>query len=109
MIHEDQVDLHDFGIRTRRFWRVWFLFTLFILCPPVWSRAQPASPVLLGAGDIALCGSEKTEASAKLLDKIKGNVFTAGDNAYGDGKLSEFLKCYDPTWGCHLKVTRPSR
>ena len=96
------------GMKMMRLTRICFLLTLLIFCSPLGLLAQATSPVLVGAGDIAVCGSEKTEATAKLLDKIKGNVLTAGDNAYGDGKMSEFLNCYNPTWGRHLKVTRPS-
>jgi len=48
--------------------------------------AQPglgaiAGAVLVGAGDIALCGSAATEATARLLDGLPGVVFTVGDNA----------------------------
>lgn len=90
-----------------RVWRVCLCLTLFIVYPALGLRAQPASPVLVGAGDIARCGSDKAEATAKLLDKIEGNVFTVGDNAYANGTASEFSKCYDSTWGRHLKRTRP--
>jgi hypothetical protein len=70
--------------------------------------AQPTTAVLVGAGDIARCRRAQAETTAKLIDNIEGSVFTAGDNAYANGKLSEFLKCYDPTWGRHRKRTRPS-
>src|SRR6186997_531005 len=42
----------------------------------------PASSVLVGAGDIAYCGSPGSYATGLLLDGIQGTVFTAGDNAY---------------------------
>jgi acid phosphatase type 7 len=64
--------------------------------------------VLVGAGDIADCGSSGDEATAALLDGIAGTVFTVGDNAYGDGTPREFARCYDPTWGRHKARTRPS-
>jgi calcineurin-like phosphoesterase family protein len=64
--------------------------------------------VLVGAGDIATCGSSDDDATAALLDGIAGTVFTAGDNAYGDGTPTEFARCYDPTWGRHKARTRPS-
>jgi hypothetical protein len=66
--------------------------------------------VLVGAGDIALCGSGSQGAlsTARLLDGIAGTVFTAGDNAYFAGTANEFLKCYEPTWGRHKARTRPS-
>jgi hypothetical protein len=64
--------------------------------------------VLVGAGDIAECGSSGAEATAALLDAIPGTVFTAGDNAYSSGTASEYASCYDPTWGRHKTRTRPA-
>ncbi len=62
---------------------------------------------LVGAGDIAACTvwSEKT---ALLLDAIPGTVITMGDNAYEDGTLDEYHRCYQPTWGRHRARTRPT-
>jgi hypothetical protein len=83
--------------------------------------APPGSPspvaMLVGAGDIAQCGSggpsvSKAEASADLLDGIPRDpatvVFTAGDNAYDVGSAAQFKTCYDPTWGRHKDRTRPA-
>jgi hypothetical protein len=80
------------------------------------SSAAPAAgpdPVLVGAGDIADCGSggpaeSVAEATAKLLDGIAGTVVTAGDNAYSSGTEAEFRDCYDPTWGRHKARIRPT-
>jgi hypothetical protein len=70
---------------------------------------QPGGdPVLVGAGDIASCDSDGDEATALLLDKIEGTVFTLGDNVYDDGWLWEFNDCYDPSWGRHKARTKPS-
>jgi hypothetical protein len=63
--------------------------------------------VLVGAGDIAMCHAPGAEATAKLLDRISGTVFTAGDNAYMDGSAADYRNCYDPTWGRHRRRTRP--
>lgn len=68
----------------------------------------PTGEVLVGAGDIAKCTLQGDEATADLLDGIAGTVFTAGDNAYEDGTVQEFLDCYDPSWGRHKARTRPS-
>ncbi len=70
-------------------------------------------PVLVGAGDIGLCGPQGSttsgaEATAKLLDRLPGTVFTAGDNAYMTGSMGEFQNCYAPTWGRHRARTRPT-
>jgi hypothetical protein len=64
--------------------------------------------VLVGASDIAACGSKGTEATARLLDSVPGTIFTAGDNAYPSGTASDFLNCYEPTWGRHKARTRPA-
>ena len=70
--------------------------------------AQNESHVLVGAGDIAGCNADKAEATAKLLDKISGTVFTAGDNAYATGTAQEFIECYGMSWGRHRQRTRPA-
>jgi acid phosphatase type 7 len=68
-----------------------------------------AAAVLVGAGDIADCSDlSGAEATARLLDGIRGTVFTAGDNAYEGGTAEQFAKCYDPTWGRQKTRTRPS-
>ncbi len=64
-------------------------------------------PVLVGAGDIAVCGAEGDEATAKLLDSIPGTVFTLGDNVYPNGTLEQFHACYEPSWGRHKARTKP--
>ena len=68
----------------------------------------PSEAVLVGAGDIGLCGSNAPEATARLLDDIPGTVFTAGDNAYYQGTAQQFRDCYDPSWGRHAFRTRPA-
>lgn len=68
----------------------------------------PTSAVLVGAGDIALCGSPGAEATARLLDGVRGTVFTAGDNVYPSGSYADYRDCYDPTWGRHKDRTRPT-
>ena len=65
-------------------------------------------PVLIGAGDIAVCRSQMTALTAAIVRRIPGTVFTAGDNAYQDGSSTEFAECYDPTWGQFRVRTRPS-
>jgi trimeric autotransporter adhesin len=71
---------------------------------------QPASgpPVIAGAGDIADCSRASQEATAKVLDNIPGTVITLGDMAYENGSMTDFMQCYDPSWGRHKARTRPS-
>lgn len=64
--------------------------------------------VLVGAGDIAVCGYETDEQTARLLDHSAGLIWTAGDNAYPSGTRANFLECFEPTWGRHKERIRPS-
>ena len=86
--------------------------------------APSAAPdVLVGAGEIAECNQGDTPsllraraaarhspaaATARLLDRIPGTVFTLGDNAYELGSPFDYAACYDPTWGRHRERTQPS-
>ena len=83
------------------------------------SAQDSTDPILVGAGDIAGCGTRTVprigdEATAKLLDTIVAaapsttTVFTTGDNAYESGTAFEFANCYDPTWGKFKARTMPS-
>ncbi len=65
--------------------------------------------VLVGAGDIAKCDMlSGAMATARLLDRIPGTIFTVGDNAYEGGSARDFERCYAPTWGRHKARTRPA-
>jgi hypothetical protein len=67
--------------------------------------------VLVGAGDIANCeidGGSGARATAAVLDRIAGTVFTVGDHAYPAGAAAQFQDCYDPSWGRHRARTRPA-
>ncbi len=84
--------------------------TIHVSSGPYAAAAEVAvvPPVLIGAGDIAVCGSRETMATAAIVKRISGIVFTAGDNAYQDGTSDEFARCYDPWWGQFRVRTRPS-
>jgi hypothetical protein len=75
---------------------------------------SPSAPVtnevsvLVGAGDIAVCGSQGAIATGRLLDEERGTIFAAGDLAYPHGSAEDFQTCYDPTWGRHKGRTRPA-
>jgi len=77
-------------------------------------KASPVRPeekifTLVGAGDIAGCKSlEGAKATAKLIEKIPGTVFAAGDLAYETGTPHEFELCYGPTWGRFKDRTKPA-
>ena len=73
--------------------------------PPV---ASAAPITLVGAGDIGVCGAGATAATAALVERIGGAVFTAGDNAYDEGTATEFARCFAPTWGTFKDRIRPA-
>lgn len=80
-----------------------------VLAPVSLSLPPTGDPVLVGAGDIADCADlSGPEATAKLIEQIPGEVFTAGDNAYPSGTAAQFRNCYAPTWGSFRNRTRPS-
>jgi hypothetical protein len=85
-----------------------FALTVAIVSWPEFALAQSTSQVLVGAGDIASCNADKSQATALLLDKIPGTVFTVGDNAYPKGTTRQFSECYGPSWGRHRERTRPA-
>jgi len=76
--------------------------------------SQPSAQepiVLVGAGDIANCdlaGGAGAMATARVLDRTPGTVFTMGDHAYPEGAAKSFRDCYDKSWGRHKARTRPS-
>ena len=72
------------------------------------SVAQTATVTLVGAGDIASCDYTADSATARLVGRIPGTVFTLGDNVYPNGTIKQFRNCYDPTWGKYKKRTKPS-
>jgi hypothetical protein len=75
---------------------------------PIPPPPPPPEPVLVGAADIAVCPGGNQEATALLLDRIAGTVFTAGDNLNGTPPtLQNYLECYGPSWGRHFSRTRP--
>jgi hypothetical protein len=67
--------------------------------------------VMIGAGDIAVCGTGGDEATGRLVDsvlladsvaRIATAVFTLGDNAYPSGSSgvdNDFPRCFSPSWG----------
>jgi len=87
-----------------------------VACAPI--RAASADTpsdgqVVLAAGDIGQCTSSGTpgtgaEATAHLIESLPGTVLAVGDLAYPNGTPSDFLRCYEPTWGRFKDRTRPT-
>jgi len=74
--------------------------------PTLTPTATPA--VLVGAGDIAICGQDGDDQTAALLDEIPGVIFTTGDNVNEDATLYQFETCFEPSWGRHKERIRPA-
>jgi acid phosphatase type 7 len=67
--------------------------------------------VLVGAGDVADCNNDSgrhAQDTGRLLDKIDGTIFLAGDAAYPHGTAADFANCFEPAWGRHKARIRPS-
>jgi hypothetical protein len=66
---------------------------------------------MIGAGDIAVCGTSGDEATGRIVDSViaadnvagvHSEVFTLGDNAYPSGPggvNNDFPRCFSPSWG----------
>lgn len=70
--------------------------------------ALSGAAVLIGAGDIAVCGTSYDEATARLVDSVsradsvagvEQAIFTTGDNVYPNGAKVNFDRCWAPSWG----------
>jgi hypothetical protein len=63
--------------------------------------------VMVGAGNIASCGSNKHQATAQLVEALpNAKVFTLGDNVFPRSTPANYTDCYDPYWGRFLDRTR---
>jgi hypothetical protein len=90
--------------------------------PPLQEITLPGAVVMIGAGDIGVCGTNGDEATGKLIDSllvsdsianIRTEVFTIGDNAYpsgAEGVSRDFSRCFAPSWGSPrvMRVIHPS-
>ncbi len=68
--------------------------------------------VLVGAGDIASCSTRADEATGQLVQRVldvsaNAWAFTTGDNAYPEGTIEQFRRCYEPAWGAFKQRTLP--
>jgi hypothetical protein len=75
--------------------------------------ADTAWHTLIGAGDIAVCGTNQNDSATAALVKAALDAdttawaFTAGDNVYPNGSSNYYTSCYAPTWGQFKQRTRP--
>ena len=83
---------------------------------------MPGAPVMIAAGDIAVCGVSGDEETAHIVDslltantvaQVQSAVVTIGDNAYPSGSSgveNDFPRCFSPSWGSPriMSVIHPS-
>ncbi len=80
--------------------------------PPTPSAAAEAE--LVGAGDIAVCDGNAADKSAAavtagLLAGFPGAaIFTAGDGSNELATLTQYVDCFDPTWGAYKTRIHPA-
>lgn len=88
---------------------------------PAAEVAVSGASVMIGAGDIGLCGSMGDDSTAAVVDSVlkadsaagvENAVFTVGDNAYPSGTTEQFHRCFGTSWGDStkgiMKVIRPA-
>jgi Calcineurin-like phosphoesterase len=90
------------GTDARGRWRLWTVRPTRE--PPAPSAADP---VVVAAGDIAEAGGHHRLTSNRVLKLDPDAVLLLGDNAYSSGRLGEYRRLYDPTWGRFKARTRP--
>jgi 3',5'-cyclic AMP phosphodiesterase CpdA len=64
--------------------------------------------ILVGAGDISICGQKGDDLTADLLANISGTIYTLGDNSNENGTSYEYLNCFGPSWGRFLDRLYPT-
>ncbi|HEX2722049.1 MAG TPA: metallophosphoesterase [Gemmatimonadaceae bacterium] len=88
--------------------------------PPIGASAREValsgSVVLIGAGDIAVCGESGDEQTAAIIDSVlrvdsvanlQNVVISIGDNAYPSGTATQFARCFTNSWGdAHKRIMK---
>ena len=70
---------------------------------------ESSEVVVAGAGDICDSTPADCASTSDLIVAINPTaVFTAGDNAYTSGTLTEYTTRYDPSWGRFKDLTSPT-
>ena len=81
--------------------------------PPPPPSQPPGNPTgqtatIVAVGDIGMCGSVGVQQAARLAESIDGQILLAGDLAYMQGSMADFLRCFDPHWGQFRRRWRPT-
>jgi hypothetical protein len=62
----------------------------------------------VAVGDIGECGSAAVLQTARLIERVEGQLILAGDLAYMQGSMSDYLRCFDPAYGQFRRRWRPA-
>lgn len=63
---------------------------------------------VVAVGDIGMCGSVGVQQAARIAEGIDGQLLLAGDLAYMQGSMTDFIRCFDPYWGQFRRRWRPA-
>ena len=55
-----------------------------------------------------MCGSVGVQQAARIAEGIDGQIVLAGDLAYMQGSMTDFIRCFDPYWGQFRRRWRPA-
>ncbi len=63
--------------------------------------------MLIGAGDVVICGVDHDEMTAALVEQRlalypNAVVFMSGDDVNKSGRAVEYRNCFTPSWGRFL-------
>lgn len=87
-----------------------FILVLALAVSALPGEVMAAGPVIVAAGDIACpdpCRAQRRTARLiRVLDPRA--VLTLGDNQYEDGRFTDFMDSYRPTWGRFKRRTYPT-
>lgn len=77
------------------------------------TTAPSISVRLIGAGNIASCGTVHDSETASLVTNYLAQypgtgVITIGDNVTDSATAGDYANCYGPTWGQFKSLTQPS-
>jgi acid phosphatase type 7 len=81
------------------------------LIPTVAAEPGKLDPILMGAGDISVCGQPGDDRTADILGVYPTAVFfTAGDNSNDNngGQMGQYLNCFGQSWGKYKDRIRPA-
>jgi LysM repeat protein len=66
------------------------------------------APVILAAGDIAQCNTDRDSLTAYLLEINQGAILSLGDHINLGATPQDFQNCFAPTWGRHFDRIYPT-